>query len=213
MSSESLDTGRFWYASYGSNLSRARFDCYLRGGRPAGARRNYPGCRDTTAPADDRPFVANGTLHFAWESPTWGGGIAFFDPEIPGRTLCRAYLITAGQFADIAAQEMRREPSADIELADLFAVGRLVLGPGRYEALHVIGRIEDRPVVTFTHSDTTDPMPVNAPTAAYLRMLVDGLSESHLLTPTQIVDYLSACPGIGWRLEELAELITTWVRS
>ncbi len=212
MSSALLGAGLLWYASYGSNLSRARFDCYLRGGRPPGAHRTYPGCRDTTAPADDRSFVAAGTMHFAWESPTWGGGIAFYDPEIPGRTLCRAYLITRSQFADIAAQEMRRTPSGDLELADLFAAGRLVLGPGRYEALHVVGDIEDRPVITFTHSEATDPLVANAPSAAYLRMLVDGLATSHGLQAGQIGEYLSGCPGIGWRPEELAELISGHTR-
>lgn len=201
-----------WYASYGSNLSRARFDCYLRGGRPPGANRAYPGCRDTTDPRDVRPYVAGGSIHFAWESPTWGGGIAFYDPEIPGQTLCRAYLITAAQFADIAAQEMRRVPSDDLELADLFAAGRLVLGPGRYETLHVVGDIEHRAVITFTHSERTNPMPANAPSAAYLRMLVDGLTEGHGLDTDQIAEYLSSRPGIGWSRSELAELISTKTR-
>ena len=30
-----------WYASYGSNLARDRFLCYLEGGRPKGATRTY----------------------------------------------------------------------------------------------------------------------------------------------------------------------------
>lgn len=35
-----------WYASYGSNMYSARLRCYLEGGTPSGARRNYVGCRD-----------------------------------------------------------------------------------------------------------------------------------------------------------------------
>ena len=37
-----------WYVAYGSNLSRERFCTYLRGGRPDGSERDYPGCRDTS---------------------------------------------------------------------------------------------------------------------------------------------------------------------
>jgi len=35
-----------WYAVYGSNLLRKRFDCYIQGGKPKGAAKDYPGCRD-----------------------------------------------------------------------------------------------------------------------------------------------------------------------
>ena len=41
-----------WYVAYGSNLSRQRFHHYLRGGRPHGNDREYPGCRDTSDPLD-----------------------------------------------------------------------------------------------------------------------------------------------------------------
>ena len=41
-----------WYVAYGSNLSRERFCHYLRGGRPDGVERDYPGCRDTSDELD-----------------------------------------------------------------------------------------------------------------------------------------------------------------
>ena len=41
-----------WYASYGSNLNRARFMAYIEGGTVAGNDVVY-GCTDTTAPRDD----------------------------------------------------------------------------------------------------------------------------------------------------------------
>ena len=202
-----------WYASYGSNLSKPRFECYLRGGRPPGANRTYPGCRDGTAPVDDRPFVAHGSISFAWESPTWGGGIAFYDPASPGRALCRAYLITASQFADVAAQEMHRAPSQDLELRDLLASGRLMLGPGRYETLHVIGQIEKRPVITFTHPESAGPLPANPPSARYLAMLMGGLAQSHEMSDEQIVHYLGGCAGIGWSLADLYQLTCGQIRA
>ena len=39
-----------WYVAYGSNMSAARFGCYISGGRPPGARRTYLGCRDQSPP-------------------------------------------------------------------------------------------------------------------------------------------------------------------
>ena len=47
--------------------------------------------------------------------------MAFFDPEGAGSVACRAYLVTAEQFADVAAQEMRLEPGG--EFAQALAVG------------------------------------------------------------------------------------------
>ena len=55
----------------------------------------------------------DGSVYFGWESPTWGGGIAFYDPDAGGTSLGVAYLITAAQFADVATQEMRRDPIGD----------------------------------------------------------------------------------------------------
>ena len=44
-----------WYVSYGSNMSAARFACYVEGGRPPGGTRTNPGCRDRTPPVRDVP--------------------------------------------------------------------------------------------------------------------------------------------------------------
>src|SRR5205823_6117258 len=45
--------GLVWYVSYGSNLSAERFHYYIRGGRPPGAARTYPGARDRALPRAD----------------------------------------------------------------------------------------------------------------------------------------------------------------
>ena len=37
-----------WYASYGSNLLEARFNCYIFGGRVNGMSRDAHGARDST---------------------------------------------------------------------------------------------------------------------------------------------------------------------
>ncbi len=43
--------------------------------------------------------------------------MAFFDPDGAGSVACRAYLLTAEQFADVAAQEMRRQPGGEFAQA------------------------------------------------------------------------------------------------
>ena len=198
-----------WYASYGSNLSRDRFLHYLGGGRPAGASRTFPGARDRTPPVDDRALTLPGELFFAWDSPTWGGGIGFYDAGTPGPTLARAYLVTEQQFADVAAQEMHQLPGEDLDLSHVLEHSRHDLGPGRYEALHLVGELEGTPVLTFTTPEP-DALQRNSPVSAYLSMLVAGLRESHALTDEEITDYLLGRPGIGplWDRARIAELVS-----
>ncbi|WP_270889916.1 histone deacetylase [Pedococcus sp. 5OH_020] len=184
-----------WYASYGSNLRRDRFLCYLQGGRPPGAARTYPGARDTTLPQGDQPFRLPGSVFFGWSSPTWGGGIAFYDAHGHGVVLARAYLVTWQQFADVAAQEMHREPGRDLDLRHVLAHARHELGPGRYEALHRVGDLDGHPVLTFTTPDAT-ALQRNPPSEAYLAMIGAGLRETHGLTDDEAASYLLACPGM-----------------
>lgn len=141
---------RVWYTAYGSNLHRDRLTCYLAGGRPPGARRSYPGCRDHSPPLATVPVLLPGQLYFALESKTWTGGMAFYDPFDEGELPARAYLLTAEQFADIAAQEMYRAPGTDLDLTGVLRTGRAQLGPGRYETLVCPGQLDGHPMLTFT---------------------------------------------------------------
>ncbi|MBM4516479.1 hypothetical protein GS432_08930, partial [Rhodococcus hoagii] len=62
--------------------------------------------RGTRAPPVGRAAVRlPGTVYFAGESVVWGGGRAFYDPDLPGDTAACAYLVTAEQFDDIHGQE------------------------------------------------------------------------------------------------------------
>ena len=202
-----------WYASYGSNLAQERFACYLAGGTPDGAGRRMPGARDQTPPLDERPVVLPGEVFFGWESPTWGGGVAFFDAHASGRALARAYLITEEQFADVAAQEMHREPGEDIDLEHVMEHvmehGRHSLGPGRYETLHLVGDLEGDPVLTFTARAPGDLAP-NSPSEAYLATMARGIGQTHRLEREAITDYLLACPGMEeWDPEAVARVVTS----
>ncbi|WP_253878905.1 histone deacetylase [Actinomadura rupiterrae] len=184
-----------WYVAYGSNLHRDRFLCYLAGGRPAGAARTYTGCRDPRPPAADRPVLLPGGIYFAQTSPVWGGGVAFYDPSLPGLAPARAYLLTTGQFSDVLAQEMRRAPTADLDLSPALATGRQTLGPGRYETVLNPGDLDGHPMLTFTAPHTAAEAALNPPSAAYLAMLAGGLHASHGWSPRQVTAYLMSRPG------------------
>ena len=165
------------------------------GGRPAGATRTYPGARDRTSPLDTRAFTMSGRLVFAWESPTWGGGIAFHEPDAEGSVLACAYLVTAGQLADVLEQEMWREPGADLDLTEVVSASRQVMGPGRYETLHLAGELDGRPVVTFSSSDI-ESLGLRAPATPYVATIARGLRKTHHLADGEIVDYLLGCRGV-----------------
>src|SRR5262245_21448659 len=73
-----------WYASYGSNLNRERFMCYIKGCLPPGALPGAtpnPGSRDTHDPLADKAIaIRNFELYFADEERSvkrWGGASAF----------------------------------------------------------------------------------------------------------------------------------------
>ncbi|HEX2314452.1 MAG TPA: histone deacetylase [Thermomonospora sp.] len=193
-------SGRVWYVAYGSNLASERFGCYLRGGRPTGGARHYTGCRDAAPPLAERTLTLSGGIYFALTSLTWGGGMAFYDPELPSRTAARAYLLTPGQFADVVSQEMRRDVGVDLDLSEAAETGRQRIGPGRYETIVKVGESGGHPMLTFTAPHGAHAAELNAPSAPYLTMLGRGLRESHGWTAGRAASYLAACPGArqGW---------------
>jgi hypothetical protein len=185
-----------WYVSYGSNMSAARLACYLQGGCPPGGSRTNPGARDRTPPVRSAPVDLPGTLYFAGESPQWGGGVAFYDHETPGFTAARGYLVTAGQLADIAAQEMYRAPADGHPLEEIalgtLDDGRHELGPGRYETLVEVGRRDGAPLLTFTAPHGAGHVEHRPPAPAYLETIATGLRESRDWDDGQVRRYLDS---------------------
>lgn len=179
-----------WYVAYGSNLSLARFRCYLHGGRPEGGVRDYPGCRDRSEPSAMGAVHIPGGVFFAGTSTVWGGGMAMYDPSLPGRAAGRAYLLRTGQLADVLAQETRRAPGDELDLLALARSGRHRHGPGRYGTLVQVGTRGGFPMVTFT-TDVHDAPPLNAPAPTYLRTMATGLHEAHGWSPEQVDAYLA----------------------
>lgn len=193
------DQRRIWYVAYGSNLAMARFRCYLSGGRPVGGSRDYVGCADPSEPIRTVGVQLPGGLLFAAESGVWGGGMAFYDPESPRVAACRAYLLTIEQFADVAAQEVRRPPGSEFarNLAGLLpnVKSTTITGPGWYETVVRLGQLDGLPMFTITHHDIAS-LRLAAPNASYLRWITIGLRESHGYDDAKIARYLAPAPGL-----------------
>lgn len=176
-----------WYVSYGSNMHRDRLACYLQGGRPPGALVTYPGARNTDPPLAEMGIELPGSIYFAGSSTVWGGGgMSFYDHQVPGPTPAKAYLITAEQFADVADQEMNRPPSSTNPLETLASelpVGSAhSVGPGKYETLLVLDRRDSIPLVTFTAPHGSEAVPHTVPNEPYLTMLRLGAEEVRSVT-------------------------------
>ena len=105
--------------------------------------------------------------------------MAFYDPDLPGPAPARGYLITAGQFSDVAAQEMHRPPGRTLDLNPVLRHGRARLGPGRYETLLCLGRRDGHPMLTFTAPWPATEVAHTTPAPAYLAMVRTGLLQSH----------------------------------
>lgn len=198
-----------WYTSYGSNMHLDRLAAYIKGGRLPGANREYPGCRNPAMPSRSLPVELTGAMYFATESPVWGGGRAFYDPDARGRVLARAHLVSVDQFSDIAAQEMYREPGAGVDLSGVLAEGRAVLGDGRYETLVCAGQMDGLPVLTFTAPWGMNDVRWVPPSAAYVRFLASGLLSAGAWDVDTVASYVAACPGASdrWSQDALVALL------
>lgn len=197
-----------WYAAYGSNTDPTRLGHYLAGGTPEGASLGTPGARDATPPRASRAVDLPGSVFFAGESPTWGGGVAFYDVHGAGTSVGRAWLLSAEQFSDVAVQEMHRPPGEDLDLETLLREGTHAYGPGHYETLHVVSVLDGLPVLTFTAPpDSPVGRALNPPSAAYLRVMGGGLLET-VGDAGAVADYLLARPGIGgWERDDVLALL------
>ena len=156
------------------------------------------------------PLMLPGGVYFALESMAWTGGMAFYDSELPSEAAFRAYLLTVQQFADIAAQEMYREPGAELEVVDqVVEQGKVKLGDGRYETLVYAGAHDGYPALTFTAPWRSTEVELNPPAPAYLAYLAGGLHESHGWDAYTITTYLAGRPGVEgrWPLEGLADVV------
>ncbi|WP_245713923.1 histone deacetylase [Nocardia vaccinii] len=162
-----------------------------------------------------RALSLPGTVYFAWESPVWTGGIAFYSPRAqedwPRDVAACGYLFTLEQFEDLVAQEMYREPGTGTRI-DLDAVlrdGSVRLGDGRYETVVCLGERAGYPVLTCTAPWDPATVELRRPATRYLEILAGGLRESHGWTAERIHAYLAGLPGVRglWDTAELRALV------
>ena len=168
-----------WYVSYGSNMLRERFLCYIEGGSYEGSR-YHPPCEDTSHPiavkAIDIPF----DMYFANHSGSWeNAGVSFLDTTKKGKALGVAYLITRAQFRHVAAREnCGRYPQEDESY-------------GWYENIIDLGKMEGFEVKTVTNRTLR---PYNEPCQAYWDTLYEGIRKNWPdMADEDIEDYLNNC--------------------
>lgn len=207
------DNRLVWYAVYGSNLLRARFDCYIQGGKPDGAAKEYPGCRDKTAPREARRFVLAHSLYFAEHSDSWGGAIAFIRRTVSdARTYGRVYLITYGQFNDVVRQENGRDVPGRVVVPSFEALAQAdhwdLDGFRLYGGIIKIGARHGHPILSLTAGHENHE--VGAPSEAYVRTIVVGLKETYpCMRKSKILDFLGRTQGIREAIP--ADTLAGWV--
>ncbi len=199
-----------WYASYGSNCSRARFLTYLTGGPIPGRDNVQVGARDDALPRADAPHEFDHQVRFVGRSYFWGGAPAFLEHrETEPGALGRRYLITWGQLDDVVAQESQRTRTA-LPLERLSDRTRLTVGEGRYDCLYGLAPIDGLPVVTFTSPDPPEARQGAAPSRPYLSTIVNGLVDTNEWSIDQICARLRLVDGVAetWSEADIVSLAT-----
>lgn len=189
-----------WYATYGSNLLRGRFDCYIQGGQPAGSANAYTGCRDRASPRDARKVVLPYSLYFAERSEAWGGAIAFIRRTISDtRTYGRMYLMTYGQFNDVVRQENGRNVPGTVVVPPFEVLANAnhweIADYRLYAGIVKIGARHGHPILSLTAGHERHV--VGAPSEAYVKTFVSGLKETYpCMRTSRILAYLSGTEGV-----------------
>lgn len=184
-----------WYATYGSNINQERFYCYIRGGQPEGAAKNYLGCSDTTLPLENEEFYIPAELYFGKSSSNWeNGGVAFIRNEFGNKkqTLGRMYLISKMQFTEVVSQELNgQNVGIDFERARL---GDYIFKPGSwYGKIVFLGEQHGYPIFTFTNEQNLKP---TKPGLAYLKTIAIGIKECFPYSDIEIAEYFISKDGI-----------------
>ena len=203
-----MNSDRLWYAAYGSNVLRARFLLYLKGGSYQEGHREHVGARDRQEPGRESPVIHGPWhLHFGLSSSRWGGGVAFLDPNNDQGASVRCWNITQEQFVDVAAQENGMLPGdLEINIDKVVAEKQVEIGTSWYARVVCLGEYRGQPVMTFTSSQPPKP---NPPGEAYLKVILEGFLEAEPTLLGQHVDRLLRAEGVApqWSRETLVGLV------
>ena len=188
-----------WYASYGSNISKERFLCYIKGGKPTGSQKEYKGCTDKSMPSEDEEIYIKSELYFAKKSRTWnGGGVGFIkiNLEENAKTLGRMYLISKQQFIEVVKQENNISGALSIDFDWAIKNGNFVFRKNSwYGNLIYLGRHKGNPIFTFTNANDLEKE-INSPDKNYLKTIAIGLKETYNIENEDIENYLKSKSGI-----------------
>ncbi|XP_028126327.1 histone deacetylase 5 isoform X1 [Camellia sinensis] len=198
-----------WYASYGSNMWKSRFLCYIEGGQVEGMKNPCSGSLDKRPPKEIIWKTVPHRLFFGRDhTKTWGpGGVAFLDPESNSQDkayMC-IYRITLEQFNDVLLQE--NVPGYDMssplfDLTDLDSVMKnqyfpveALEGGWYYNVVHM-GNENGIPILTMTCTISavekfkSGKFPLSAPAKGYVNILVRGLEEGKQLSEEEAMAYI-----------------------
>ncbi|KAF8664173.1 hypothetical protein HU200_054921 [Digitaria exilis] len=215
-----LSRTHVWYASFGSNMWKPRFICYIQGGKVEGMSIPCCGSRDTSAPRGTMWKIVPHRLLFGRSfTPCWGtGGVAFLNPEINSneKSYVCMYKITLEQFNDILFQENRLvledgkdgnvvypdSPligSSEIEfMSTNKAIHLEPIKDSWYSNVLYLGDEEELPILTMTcpSSDIkrykSGELPLAPPSKTYAATLIKGLVEGKQLDADGAANYINA---------------------
>lgn len=210
-----------WYAGYGSNLDRSRFNHYIKGGVLDITGRDHAGSRDPAAPVKQSTCTINHELYFSKSSSPWEDkAVAFIKatPDKSKETLCVLYLVTKEQFLDIMIQENGVKPPISKGIPNLESKKRdkgIFFGESDqytwYGRILYLGEHDDgNPIFSFTSKESDDSIVPSEPGKNYLKVIGKGLMNNFGLTTDETSSYLLSKPGIAkstWSPKKIKELL------
>ncbi|XP_022737840.1 histone deacetylase 5-like [Durio zibethinus] len=198
-----------WYATFGSNMWKSRFLCYIEGGQVKSMKKPCSGSMDRNPPKETLWKTFPHRLFFGRDfSQTWGpGGVAFLHPRSNGqdKTFMCLYRITLEQFNDVLLQENVPDHDMNSPLFDLNALDSIpnegsfsveAVKRGWYHNVVYLGKENDIPILTMTCSLSVierfklGEIPLHAPSKEYADTLARGLVEGKQLSEEEATAYI-----------------------
>ncbi|XP_010036766.2 histone deacetylase 5 isoform X1 [Eucalyptus grandis] len=198
-----------WYATFGSNMWKPRFLCYIEGGQVDGMQKPCSGSMDKSPPKEILWKTFPHRLFFGRESTrAWGlGGVAFLHPESKDEDIVHMclYKITLEQFNDVLLQENVSSYGMSSPFFDLTSLdcskekGSIDLEAVKnswYHNVVYLGMEQDIPILTMTcnMSDIKNfksgKFPLRAPSEDYANTLIRGLVEGGQLSEEEAMSYI-----------------------
>eukprot|EP01018_Ginkgo_biloba_P014008 Gb_00466 [translate_table: standard] len=203
-----LPSTYIWYASYGSNMWKPRFLCYIEGGQVEGMATYSSGSEDKTPLQGIQWKVVPHRMFFGRSfSKTWGsGGVAFLHPSRSDDNKAHVclYKITLAQFNDLLLQENETNYRTEYPLVDIAAIDSIRIGnpvlelmkDSWYGTILYLGTEGGLPILTITCSLSDiekfklGQLPICPPSSGYVNTIARGLIEGKGLSIDDAMAYI-----------------------